>query len=225
MFSEHYVWNFFCNFFWFSKRGISHDWQPINNFWSQVSGIIGVKNLNCFPGFLVVFGKDWRQLFKSKSLNENYPALPGFKLASRATCLIKKWTTSITFFSVTFHFVSKLVLRRCLGKKLSKNEFLLYILQCLKILVFLILAQKMSNQSLLLDGKVLTGFWLSNSVCNVICSIFMTTGVAFWGEVANFNPHENPEKIAKITTPATLSSRKKRVLSSVFRLVFGYKGC
>ena len=44
----------------------------------------------------------------------------------------------------------------------------------------------------------------------------MTANGTFRGRVANFYPHENPEKIAKIATPATLSSRKKRVLSSGF---------
>ncbi len=34
-----FVWKFFFSFFWSSKTGFFHDWQPINNFWSRVSNI------------------------------------------------------------------------------------------------------------------------------------------------------------------------------------------
>ena len=51
----------------------------------------------------------------------------------------------------------------------------------------------------------------------------MTASVTFRGEVANFYSHENPEKIAKFTTPATLSSRNKRCSRQVFRLVSAVK--
>ncbi len=32
--------------FWFSKTEVLHDWQPISNFWSPVSNVIGIKNPN-----------------------------------------------------------------------------------------------------------------------------------------------------------------------------------